>query len=99
MKTIKTVVKTMASTINMRRPMESVVYLLKIRATISVPPVVPPALKIIPNPVPRITPDPIQARRMSPFKSRKRLHFEDDDFQESARRWPSKKRPKEFQSN
>ena len=30
---------------------------------------VPPALKIIPSPVPRITPDPIQARRISPSRA------------------------------
>ncbi len=42
---------------NSNFPTEILVYLLRIRATMSVPPVVPPALKIIPNPTPKSTPE------------------------------------------
>ena len=37
--------------------MDIFVYLFRIRATISDPPVVPPALKITPNPIPSRTPE------------------------------------------
>ena len=64
-----TVVRTMASTINMSFPMLREVYLLKMRARMSVPPVVPPALKMIPRPKPSTTPEAIQASRISPLKA------------------------------
>ena len=67
-KTTTTVVRTMASTINMSFPILREVYLLKMRARISVPPVVPPALKMIPSPKPSTTPEAIQASRISPLK-------------------------------
>ena len=60
---------TTKSTVNMSLPMEMLVYLLKMRATMSVPPVVPPALKMVPSPIPIIIPVPRQASKTSPSRA------------------------------
>ena len=49
--------------------MDIFVYLFRIRATISDPPVVPPALKITPNPIPSRTPETKETIIKSPCKS------------------------------
>ena len=50
-------------------PIDIWVYLLRIRATISVPPVVPPALKIIPRPIPNRIPAIRAVISKSPWRS------------------------------
>ena len=64
-----TVVRTMASTINMSFPMLREVYLLKMRARISGSSSSSPALKMIPRPKTKTTPEAIQASRISPLKA------------------------------
>ena len=63
---------TTKSTVSMSLPMEMLVYLLKMRATMSVPPVVPPALKMMPSPIPKTIPVPRQASKTSPSRAERK---------------------------